>query len=100
MPALRTAGTVAFAAAAEDAPRPKDNRLILRPIPTIYAARTEYIVWTFAATSPIEKPLINYPALNLIRSWRNEDPQKQREEWQALEQVLEEDRPSDRKLFS
>jgi hypothetical protein len=44
-------------------------------------------------------PFVNQAAIALLRSWRNEDPAQQRKDWESLKQVLEEDRPSDRKLF-
>ena len=40
-----------------------------------------------------------HPAIALLRSWREEDPQQQRADWEALKQVLEEDRSSERELF-
>ncbi|WP_068818197.1 antitoxin AF2212-like protein [Phormidesmis priestleyi] len=46
-------------------------------------------------------PLINQAALDLLRSWREEgDEQEQRETWEFLQQSLDEDRLSDRPLFS
>jgi len=46
-------------------------------------------------------PLINQAAIDLLRSWREEgDEQEQRETWEFLQQSLDEDRLSDRPLFS
>lgn len=39
-------------------------------------------------------------AVNLLQSWYDEDAQEQLETWQLLKPVLEEDRLSDRKLFT
>ena len=38
-------------------------------------------------------------ALDLMRRWRGEDEQEQRETFEFLERALDEDRPSSRKLF-
>ncbi|MCY7276541.1 MAG: DUF104 domain-containing protein [Phormidesmis sp. CAN_BIN44] len=43
----------------------------------------------------------NQAAIDLLRSWREEgDEQEQRETWEFLQQSLDEDRLSDRPLFS
>ena len=45
----------------------------------------------------------NETAIQLLRSWREnvteKEIQEQKETWQYLKQVLDEDRPSNRKLF-
>lgn len=41
----------------------------------------------------------NKAAIRLLRSWREGDEQEQRETWEYLKRVLDEDRPSNRKLF-
>lgn len=41
----------------------------------------------------------NEAAIQLLRSWRTGDEQEQRETWQYLKRVLDEDRLSNRKLF-
>jgi hypothetical protein len=38
-------------------------------------------------------------AIALLRSWRDGDEQEQRETWEYLQKVLDEDRPGQRKLF-
>lgn len=46
-------------------------------------------------------PLIDVQAaVDLLQSWFDEDPQAQRETWEYLKVALDEDRLSDRKLFS
>lgn len=48
-----------------------------------------------------EAPVVNQGLIDLLRSWREDgDAQEQRETWEYLERVLDEDRLSDRKLFS
>jgi hypothetical protein len=42
----------------------------------------------------------NQAAIQLLRLWREGDEQEQRETWEYLERVLDEDRLSNRKLFS
>lgn len=42
----------------------------------------------------------NRPAVQLLRSWRMEDELEQKETLGYLMKVLDEDRPSDRKLFA
>lgn len=39
-------------------------------------------------------------AIKLLQSWREDDEQEQKETWEYLKQALEQDRLSDRKLFS
>lgn len=39
-------------------------------------------------------------AIKLLRSWREDDEQEQKETWEYLKVALDEDRLSDRKLFS
>ena len=39
-------------------------------------------------------------AVALLQSWYAEDPNEHRESWEALKHALEEDRLSDRELFS
>ena len=41
----------------------------------------------------------NQVAIQLLRSWRSEDEQEQRETWEYLKKALDEDRLSNRKLF-
>jgi len=41
----------------------------------------------------------NEAAIRLLRSWREGDEQEQRETWEYLKRVLDEDRSSYRKLF-
>lgn len=38
--------------------------------------------------------------IKLLRSWREDDEQEQKETWEYLKVALDEDRLSDRKLFS
>jgi hypothetical protein len=53
-----------------------------------------------AAQRLLEQPPINYAALALLQSWATEgDEQEQRDTWEYLKKVLDEDRLSDRKLF-
>jgi hypothetical protein len=42
----------------------------------------------------------NRAAIDALRSWRDADDDEQRETWEYLRRVLDEDRPSYRKLFS
>lgn len=44
-------------------------------------------------------PPENIAAIALLRSWRDEDSQEQRETWEFLKQAIDEDRLSDRKFF-
>jgi hypothetical protein len=44
-------------------------------------------------------PSRRHPAIELLRSWLDEDEQEQRETWEVLRRALGTDRPSDRKLF-
>jgi endonuclease/exonuclease/phosphatase family metal-dependent hydrolase len=39
-------------------------------------------------------------AIKLLQSWREDDEEEQKETWEYLKQALDEDRLSDRKLFS
>lgn len=39
-------------------------------------------------------------AIELLQSWREDDEQEQKETWEYLKIALDQDRPSDRKLFS
>ena len=41
----------------------------------------------------------NEAAIQLLDSWRHGDGEEQRETWEYLERVLNEDRLSDRRLF-
>ena len=41
----------------------------------------------------------NEAAIQLLRLWREGDSEEQRETLEYLQRVLDEDRPSDRKLF-
>ncbi len=41
----------------------------------------------------------NQAALEMLDEWDQEDPEEQRETWEYLKRVLDEDRPSYRKLF-
>lgn len=43
--------------------------------------------------------LKNQAAIALLRSWLEEDPGNQQEEWERVKEVLEENRLSDRPLF-
>jgi DNA-directed RNA polymerase subunit F len=51
-----------------------------------------------------EAPVINQAAIDLLTSWLEDDDEEsiaeQRETWAYLKRVLDEDRLSDRKLFS
>lgn len=56
-------------------------------------------------TEPIEQetPVINQAAIDLLTSWLEDDEEsiaEQKETWAYLKRVLDEDRLSDRKLFS
>ncbi len=42
----------------------------------------------------------NSALIQLLRSWREGDEQEQRNTWEYLQQALDEDRLSERKLFS
>lgn len=46
-----------------------------------------------------EQPQKNEALIQLLRSWREDDEQEQRDTWEYLKQALDEDRLSDRKLF-
>ena len=46
-----------------------------------------------------EQRRANEAAIQLLRSWREGDSEEQRETLAYLQRVLDEDRPSDRKLF-
>ena len=49
---------------------------------------------------PLNPPIVNQAALDLLRSWREDgDEDEQRETWEFLQQALDEDRLSDRPLF-
>lgn len=51
-------------------------------------------------THNTERARKNQAAIELLRSWREEgDKEEQRETWEYLKKVLDEDRLSDRKLF-
>ena len=41
----------------------------------------------------------NLALIELLKTWREEDEQEQRDTWECLKQALDEDRLSDRKLF-
>ena len=41
----------------------------------------------------------NLRVVELLRQWQRDDPEEQRETWQYLKKVLDEDRLSERKLF-
>lgn len=56
----------------------------------------EEIGHTEAAVIPEE----NKAAIELLNSWLNEDVEEQKETWVRLESALEENRSSNRKLFS
>lgn len=45
-------------------------------------------------------PPENVAAIELLKAWRNEDAEEQRETWEYLRKVIDEDRLSDRKFFS
>ena len=45
-------------------------------------------------------PVENIAAKKLLESWLTKDVQEQTESWARLERALEENRPSDRTLFS
>jgi hypothetical protein len=41
----------------------------------------------------------NQAAIEMLQEWDQEDPEEQRVTWEFLQRVLDEDRPSFRKLF-
>ncbi len=49
--------------------------------------------------TPATRQAKNEAAIRLLRSWREGDEQEQCETWEYLKRVLDEDRPSNRKLF-
>lgn len=73
---------------------------ILRPTTPLNLAEGQQI--QIRILNPdLPAPLINQAAIDLLRSWREEgDEQEQRETWEFLQQSLDEDRLSDRPLFS
>ena len=56
-----------------------------------------------AARSHIDHPdhpsVVNQAAVDLLLSWQTDDEQEQRDTWDYLKRVLEEDRLSDRSIF-
>lgn len=71
-------------------------------------ARLAYELHRAASQSEIEYKKIpqstvqlrkNYALIQLLRSWREGDEQEQRSTWKYLQQALDEDRLSERKLF-
>jgi hypothetical protein len=58
-------------------------------------------VFRQAVSNPAPPTKVNQAAIDLLRSWREEgDEQEQRETWEFLKTALDEDRLSDRPLFS
>ena len=61
--------------------------------PGIQASREEKLVVS------AEQQAKNQAAIRLLESWRTGDEQEQRETWEFLKRVLDEDRLSDRPFF-
>jgi len=57
-------------------------------------------VFYFQPKKAVVIPPENIAAIALLKAWRNEDAEEQRETWEYLRGVLDEDRLSDRKFFS
>ncbi|SRR6266540_185328 len=95
MSRMTTAGTVGYSEVYTELRLPSTNILSVNRGPN-----TEYIEWKYDVVLPTKQPPVNSAALALLQSWAEEgDEQEQRDTWEYLKIVLDEDRLSDRKLF-
>jgi hypothetical protein len=65
----------------------------------VIISKTNRTDWVLKMGARLDQPPINQAAIALLRSWRNEDPERHRQDWEALKQAIDEDRPSERELF-
>jgi hypothetical protein len=97
-----------FHSSAQRRPRPK--RYDVEPASyTLFigAAKAKKANWPTPEVRPETKvqpsaplPPENIAAIQLLDSWLNEDVQDHSKEWEEIKQTIEENRLSDRKLFS